>query len=86
MARSGLRIQSRINHTDACSTGNKEAGLVNTSDFARIPRNILKSKTKTFLLSATGGNVIKDCCSGNCSTAVCPKNCKVNVKRTNNLN
>ena len=57
------RIQSMINHADACSTGNKEAGLVNTSDFPRIPRNILKSKTSTFLLSATNGNKITNCCS-----------------------
>lgn len=43
------RIQSLINHTDACSTGNKEAGLVNSFSFARIPRRILKSKTPTKL-------------------------------------
>lgn len=52
------RIQSMVNHTDACSSGNKEAGLVNTMDFARIPRSILKTKTNTFLLSATNGNKI----------------------------
>ena len=67
------RIQSLINHTDACSTGNKEAGLVNTSDFPRIPRRILKSKTKTYLLSATNGNKITNCCSGKCTDKrVCP--------------
>lgn len=56
------RVQSLVNHTDACSSGNKEAGLVNTSDFARIPRNILKSKTPTNLMfNATTG---KACCSG----------------------
>lgn len=67
------RIQSLINHTDACSTGNKEAGLVNTSDFPRIPRKILKSKTKTLLLSATNGNKITNCCSGKCTDKrVCP--------------
>lgn len=59
------RIQSMVNHTDACSTGNKEAGLVNTMDFPRIPRTVLKTKTKTFLLSATNGNKITNCCSGN---------------------
>lgn len=41
------RVQSLVNHTDACSTGNKEAGLVNNSDFSRIPRNVLKSRTPT---------------------------------------
>ena len=67
------RIQSLINHTDACSTGNKQAGLVNSSDFARIPRNILKSKTSTYLLSATGGNKITNCCSGKCTNKqICP--------------
>ncbi len=56
------RVQSLVNHTDACSTGNKEAGLVSTSDYPRIPRNILKSKTPTNLIfSATTG---KACCSG----------------------
>ena len=50
------KLQSMINHADACSTGNKEAGLVNTSDFPRIPRNILKSKTPTnYTFSATTG-------------------------------
>ena len=56
------RVQSLVNHTDACSTGNKEAGLVNSSDFPRIPRNILKAKTSTNIqFSATTGN----CCSAN---------------------
>ena len=41
------RVQSIINKTDNCSSGNQEAGLVNTSDFSRIPRNILKAKTPT---------------------------------------
>lgn len=68
-----LRIQSRVNHADACGTGNKEAGLVNTSDFPRIPRRILKSKTKTYLLSATNGNKLTNCCSGKCTDKkVCP--------------
>ena len=66
------QLQSLINHTDACSTGNKQAGLVNTMDFPRIPRTILKTKSTTFLLSATNGNKITDCCSGNCPTNICP--------------
>ena len=56
------RIQSLVNHTDACSSGNKEAGLVNSSDYSRVPRSVIKTKTSTFLLSATGGNKITDCC------------------------
>tara|TARA_B100001142_G_C14342029_1_gene658332 strand:- start:657 stop:1274 length:618 start_codon:yes stop_codon:yes gene_type:complete len=36
-----------MNKTDNCSSGDQEAGLVNTSDFSRIPRNILKAKTPT---------------------------------------
>lgn len=59
------RIQSLVNHTDACSTGNKQAGLVNTMDFTRVPRSVLKTKTTTFLLSATNGNKLTNCCSGN---------------------
>ena len=39
------RIQSLVNHADACSAGNKKAGLVNTMDFENIKRTILKSKT-----------------------------------------
>ena len=67
------RIQSLINHTDACSTGNKQAGLVNTMGFSRIPRRILKSKTTTKLLSANGKNKITNCCSGKCTDKrVCP--------------
>lgn len=57
------RIQSLVNHTDACSSGNKEAGLVNTMDFSRVPRSVIKSKTTTFLLSATSGNKITNCCN-----------------------
>ena len=54
------RVQSLVNHTDACSTGNKEAGLVNTTDFPRVPRKILKSKTATKLqFDATTGAM---CC------------------------
>lgn len=60
-----LRIQSRVNHTDACSSGNKEAGLAPLTDFARIPRTIIKSQTSTFLLSATSGNKITECCKSN---------------------
>ncbi len=66
------RIQSLINHTDACSTGNKQAGLVNTMGFSRIPRRILKSKTTTKLLSG-GAHKITNCCSGKCTDKkVCP--------------
>lgn len=66
------RIQSLVNHTDACSTGNKQAGLVNTMDFTRVPRSVLKTKTTTFLLSATNGNKLTNCCSGNCPSSICP--------------
>jgi hypothetical protein len=66
------RIQSLVNHSDACSTGNKQAGLVNTMDFPRIPSTILKSNTATFLLSATNGNKITNCCSGTCDSTICP--------------
>lgn len=55
--------QLRINHADACSSGEKGNSLVQTSDYPRIPSKILKSKTKLFLLSATSGN--KVACCGN---------------------
>lgn len=57
-----LRIQSRVNHTDNCSTGNKEAGLVNSFSFPRIPRRILKSKTATGLREVTAANRLEFCC------------------------
>ena len=66
------RIQSLVNHADACSTGNKQAGLVSTMDFPSVPRSVLKSKTATFLLSATNGNKLSSCCSGTCDSSVCP--------------
>lgn len=54
------RIQSLVNHADACSAGNKKAGLVNTMDFANIKRSILKSKTLTnIVFSATSGQCCK---------------------------
>ena len=65
------RMQSLVNHSDALSTGNKQAGLVNAFEFNRIPRNKLKSKTPTFLLSATNGNKLKSC--GSCKTANDPE-------------
>lgn len=49
------RIDSMVNRTDACSSGNEEAGLVNTSDYPRIPRSVLKTKTNTYLPSSKSG-------------------------------
>ena len=60
------RLQSRINYTDACSTGNKQAGLVNSFGWGRVPRNILKSKTATGLPSANGSDHKISC--GTCGT------------------
>lgn len=57
------RLQSLMNNADRCSTGNKQAGSVYGSDYARVSKNILKSKTsKPYLFSATSGN-LKGCCS-----------------------
>ena len=53
------RKQSLINNADACSAGMKKAGLVYTSDYSRVPQNILKSRTPTNIqFSAVTGN----CC------------------------
>lgn len=41
------RKQSLINNADACSAGMKKSGLVYTSDYSRVPQNILKSRTPT---------------------------------------
>tara|TARA_B110001469_G_C9397753_1_gene204663 strand:- start:29 stop:277 length:249 start_codon:yes stop_codon:yes gene_type:complete len=56
------KLQSLVNHTDACSTGNKEAGLVNTWESPSIPRNILKRKTKTNLEFSLTGKSNLQCC------------------------
>ena len=71
------RIQSRVNHTDACSTGMKEAGLVNGWEYARIPHNILKSKTPSGLSFSSDGKANLKCCSsrqtGGCRPYVNPR-------------
>lgn len=54
------RIQSLVNRADACSAGNKKAGLVNTMDFPKINRSLLKTKTVTnIIFSATSGQCCK---------------------------
>ena len=69
------RMQSLVNHADALSTGNKQAGLVIASEYSRVPRNVLRSQTTTYLLSATNGNKLQSC--GSCKTTndvdVCEK-------------
>ena len=74
-------IQSRVNHTDACSSGNKEAGLVNGWEYARIPRNILKSRTPTGLFFSLHGKSNLQCCSANQSGGCRPY---VNPRGRNN--
>jgi len=55
------RVQSLVNRADSCSSGNKEAGLVPSGDYSRVPTSILKSKTSTNIqFSATTGK-----CCGN---------------------
>ena len=75
------RIQSLVNHTDACSSGPTEAGLVNGWEFGSIPNNILKSKTKTGLEFSLTGKANLQCCSGNAG------GCRTYIRKTgNNLN
>lgn len=59
------RKQSLINHTDACSTGNKEAGLV--SSMGRGVRNgvVKKRAGGKNLKSATLEHKITNCCGSN---------------------
>ena len=38
------RVQSIVNHADACGGGMKKAGLPGSMGWARIPDRILKSK------------------------------------------
>jgi len=71
------RLQTMVNHTDACSTGDKQAGLVNGWEFARVPRNILKTNTPTLLQFSVSGRSNLPCCSGNrgtkCRTYINPR-------------
>jgi len=56
------RVQSIINKADACSAGNKKAGLVYRSDYTKISYNNLKTRTPTnILFSASTGK----CCGAN---------------------
>ena len=64
------KLQSRVNHTDACSTGNNEAGLVNSWE-SSISRNILKSKTKTSIEFSLTGKSNLQCCSQRGKTGGC---------------
>lgn len=59
------RVQSLINHTDACSTGNKEAGLM--SSMGRGVRNgVVKKKAGgKNLKSATREHKLTNCCGSN---------------------
>lgn len=65
------KLQSLVNHADACSTGNKEAGLANTWESPSIPRNILKSKTNTNLEFSLTGKSNLQCCSQRGKTGGC---------------
>lgn len=57
------RIQSLVNHTDACSSGPTEAGLVNAWEFASIPNNILKANTPKNLEFSLTGKANLQCCN-----------------------
>jgi hypothetical protein len=70
------RVQSLVNHTDACSSGPTEAGLVNGWEFGSVPRNVLKSKTRTGLEFSYNGKANLQCCTGNaggCRSYVNPR-------------
>jgi hypothetical protein len=60
------RVQSLVNHTDACSTGNIEAGLVNAWGHTGIPNNLLKSRTPTGLYFSLNGKSLLQCEQGPC--------------------
>ena len=70
-------IDSIINNTDNCSTGNKEAGLVNSWEFSSIPSKILKSKTPSGLYFSLNGKALLQCCGAG------PKGCSSSTKSTN---
>jgi len=65
-------IQTLINHADACGGGGmKKAGLVYKSDYTRIPRKILLSKTPHNIAFSVRGAMQK-CCGQTATTNLNP--------------
>ena len=58
----GKKSDSHINRTDNCSTGNKEAGLVNSWEYSRIPQSVMKTQTNTNLYFSINGVPKLSCC------------------------
>ena len=57
------RIQSSINHADACGAGAKKSGLVCRQDWGRLTSSILSRKTPGKIsFTARGTMVVNECC------------------------
>jgi hypothetical protein len=65
------RIQTLINHADACGAGMKKSGLVYGSDYTRISKRILLSKTPGNIAFSVRG-AMQNCCGQTPTTNLNP--------------
>ena len=67
------RIQTLINHADACGAGAKKSGLVCRQDWARLTSSILSRKTPANIsFTARGTMVVNECCGQKATTNLHP--------------
>jgi hypothetical protein len=62
------RIQSSINHADACGAGSKKSGLVCRQDWARLTSSILSRKTPANISFTPHGKLVVNECCGQIAT------------------
>jgi hypothetical protein len=67
------RIQTLINHADACGAGSKKTGLVCRQDWARLTSSVLSRKTPANIsFTARGTMVVNECCGQKATTNLHP--------------
>ena len=67
------RIQTLINHADACGAGSKKTGLICRQDWARLTSSILSRKTPANIsFTARGTMVVNECCGQKATTNLHP--------------
>ena len=67
------RIQTLINHADACGAGSKKSGLVSRQDWARLTSSILSRKTPANIsFTPYGTMVTNECCGQKATTNLHP--------------
>ncbi len=63
------RIQTLINHADACGAGSKKTGLVCKQDWARLTSTVLSRKTPANISFTARGTMVTNECCGQKATA-----------------